>query len=338
MADTPASPNSTDRKYSSPIRRIQAGRLGPFPKLDLRPTPRVNVFTGPNGSGKTTVLDLAWWALTGEADLAARTSRQGSWASALLAGNAQKKAQEDSGAWSQTKTGEQPRNPALYFREDGSFRVWDPGNPLLAKAHDGTPDGKPGGVLSARDLWRGQPGRTEGMCRDICRWQRHGAQPQGPDAPDALTAFTGAMSQELGREVEFLDPVRRPGSPEETPVIRAGNLTIPLDQAGAGTLRAASMAHLVTWMWEEHQVQAGLAGQKPGEEPGGPPTVIIDLPEAHLHLQLQVNILRALMDLVRKLHGQEGQWLLATHSPVMLAAAAQPDMQEGLDQEFALPL
>ena len=149
------------------------------------------------------------------------------------------------------------------------------------------------------------------------------------------------MSQALGSEVEFPAPVRRPGNVEETPVIRVGNLTVPLDQAGAGTLRAASMAHLITWMWEEHRVQAGLAkkpGEKPGEEPGGPPTVIIDLPEAHLHLQTQRNIVQALMDLVQELHGEEGQWLLATHSPEILTAAAPPDLRQELDQTFALPL
>ncbi len=344
-------PNRPDVKQHGLIRGIQAGNLGPFHTLDIRPAPRMNVLTGPNGSGKTTALDLAWWALTGEADLAERTSRQGSWAEALLAGNARKNAEADGGgAWSQTKAGEQPKNPAPYFREDGSFRVFDPGNPLLAKTRAGTPDGtpgrKPGGAMSARDLWRGQPGRTEGMRRDICRWQRAGARPpDAPDAPDALTActaFTAAMSQAFGGEVEIMIPVRGRGNAQETPVIRVGDVTVPLDQAGAGTLRAASMAHLIAWMWEERRVQASLAGQKPGpepgSEPGGPPTVIIDLPEAHLHLQTQRNIVRALMDLVQHLHGEEGQWLLATHSPEILTAAEPPDLRRELDRTFALPL
>ena len=60
--------------------------------------------------------------------------------------------------------------------------------------------------------------------------------------------------------------------------------------------------------------------------------MIIDLPEAHLHLQTQRNIVQARMDLVQELHGEDGQWLLATHSPEILTAAAPPDLRQELDQ------
>ena len=175
-----------------------------------------------------------------------------------------------------------PGNPALYFREDGSFRVFDPSNPLLAKTPGGTrdrphgekPGENPGGVLSEKDLWQGRPGRTEGMRRDICRWQRRSAPPQGPDTPDALTAFTKAMSQALGSEVEFPGPVRLPGKRGGDARHTGRNLTVPLHQAGAGTLRAASMAHLITWMWEEHRVRPAWPrnqGRNQGKNPGGRP-------------------------------------------------------------------
>lgn len=38
---------------------------GPGPKLDLELGPRLNVLTGDNGLGKSFVLDVIWWVLTG---------------------------------------------------------------------------------------------------------------------------------------------------------------------------------------------------------------------------------------------------------------------------------
>src|SRR3954464_1290957 len=40
--------------------------VGPAPRLGVELADRLNLFTGDNGLGKTFILDLAWWALTGD--------------------------------------------------------------------------------------------------------------------------------------------------------------------------------------------------------------------------------------------------------------------------------
>ena len=39
--------------------------IGPAPQFDIKFSPRLNIFTGDNGLGKTFLLDIAWWILTG---------------------------------------------------------------------------------------------------------------------------------------------------------------------------------------------------------------------------------------------------------------------------------
>jgi predicted ATP-binding protein involved in virulence len=39
--------------------------VGPAARFDLTLGERLNVLTGDNGLGKSFVLDVAWWALTG---------------------------------------------------------------------------------------------------------------------------------------------------------------------------------------------------------------------------------------------------------------------------------
>src|SRR5436305_3593729 len=47
------------------LQSIHLKGVGPAPKLSLEFAPRLNLLTGDNGLGKSFVLDIAWWALTG---------------------------------------------------------------------------------------------------------------------------------------------------------------------------------------------------------------------------------------------------------------------------------
>jgi hypothetical protein len=47
------------------LRSLSLNRVGPADTLHLDFDPRLNVLTGDNGLGKTFVLDIAWWVLTG---------------------------------------------------------------------------------------------------------------------------------------------------------------------------------------------------------------------------------------------------------------------------------
>ena len=62
--------------------------VGPSPRLSFSFGPRLNLLTGDNGLGKSFVLDLAWWALTRNADpvpALPRTGGQGVVSASLVA-------------------------------------------------------------------------------------------------------------------------------------------------------------------------------------------------------------------------------------------------------------
>jgi recombinational DNA repair ATPase RecF len=47
------------------IRELHLKHVGPAPQFDVRFAERLNILTGDNGLGKTFLLDVVWWALTG---------------------------------------------------------------------------------------------------------------------------------------------------------------------------------------------------------------------------------------------------------------------------------
>ena len=46
------------------IEKLKLKGVGPAPELKFSFGPRLNLFTGDNGLGKTFLLDVVWWTLT----------------------------------------------------------------------------------------------------------------------------------------------------------------------------------------------------------------------------------------------------------------------------------
>ena len=44
---------------------LKLDNVGPASNMELEFAPRMNLLTGDNGLGKSFLLDVAWWALTG---------------------------------------------------------------------------------------------------------------------------------------------------------------------------------------------------------------------------------------------------------------------------------
>ena len=47
------------------IQQLHLKRVGPAPEFSVDFADRLNLFTGDNGLGKTFLLDIVWWTLTG---------------------------------------------------------------------------------------------------------------------------------------------------------------------------------------------------------------------------------------------------------------------------------
>ncbi len=59
------------------LERLELRDVGPAPEMRLDLAPRLNVIAGDNGVGKTLVLDVAWWALTGTWGMGAASPHRG---------------------------------------------------------------------------------------------------------------------------------------------------------------------------------------------------------------------------------------------------------------------
>lgn len=110
--------------------------VGPSPSFDAELSERLNIFTGDNGLGKTFILEIAWWALTGSWAGPPAWPRQGVGAKPRIEFHAADKAEKQrSGTNSRFDFHKQewvrklgrPVIPGLvlYARVDGSFSLWD---------------------------------------------------------------------------------------------------------------------------------------------------------------------------------------------------------------------
>ena len=337
------------------IRRLEARNLGPFMETSIDLAPRTTLLTGAGGSGKTVMMETAWWALTGETRFLTRYGRtEDSRASAELAGQETRTVHLAPRSWQEEGTETTEDALVVHADEDGRLRIWDPLNSLLAGADR---ENRPNWLFNPQETWHGKDGRTEGVLRDICRWQA--AKPEQEPEPEpepqsgqvwlnarghlmmdpsevqlkARNAFTQALSRTMGKNTVLTEPQRMPSTLAITPMAQVGReVPIPLMHAGAGLRRAFCLLHALVWTWEENQVQAALRGR----EPLGPPVFMMDLPEAHLSLTQQRGLFPAMAEAAQKLYGRSPQWLIVTHSPEFVSAVRQNGWDDRLDAWLSL--
>lgn len=328
------------------LKRITTHDIEPT-DLDVSLAPRLNLLAGDNGLGKTFLLDLAWWALTGtwaqqpaipkrgegvepkiECELEANQS------DAKIAGSFDYYMQ----SWSHSEplanrqevdplTG-RPRSRFDIYRQrlvvasraDGEFDILD-------SYRTSGPNRIPFGVspwgpssrfsLDTRAIWDGlvaDDGTTlcNGLIRDWVTWQY-----QKP-----------AVFDLFARVLEKLSPhaeVIKPGAPrrisiEDTrdiPTIVLPYGTVPVTHASAGMRRVLSLAYVLVWTWYEHTEAARLMNVAPLKEM----VLLIDEVEAHLHPTWQRVILPALFDVFSEIEKSlHVQVLASTHAPLVLAS------------------
>ncbi|HLL55850.1 MAG TPA: AAA family ATPase [Myxococcaceae bacterium] len=329
------------------LTELHLSGIGPAPRFDLDLGRRLNVLTGDNGLGKSFVLDVAWWALTGtwgEKRALPRADRKVkpriSWELELKSGK-RSRAQVDFNFRGQSwpwRTGRPPL-PGLtvYVRVDGSFSIWDPArnywrdDPARVEAYHFKPE----------QVWEGLEleGKTvcNGLIRDWVSWQRQHRIDEDPTAPFArFCKALQRLSPHPGQE--WLEP----GPPtrlsledaREHPTLKFPYGLVPADHASAGIRRILGLAYLVIWAWNEHLQASRLLRQPPETRF----ILLMDEVETHLHPQWQRRIVPALLDVFRELEREvQVQALVTTHSPLVLASI-EPDFKKELDRLFLFEL
>jgi hypothetical protein len=170
--------------------------------------------------------------------------------------------------------------------------------------------------------------KIEGLLRDWVKWQL---------SPDRYPFA------ELCRVLEILSPPDlgklEPGSIQnslsthlEVPTIKHPYGDVPIIYASAGIKRVITLAYLIVWAWNEHQI----VSKQMRVEPQRKMVILIDELEAHLHPQWQRTILPALVSVGEALSTElKIQYLITTHSPLVMASA-EPIFDEEIDKQFHL--
>jgi len=323
------------------LRFLELRGVGPCRLLNFNPAERLTIITGDNGLGKTFLLECAWWSLTGHwaenpAYPRLDAGRSDPSITLEIAGKKRKPERKtikydwDTHTWHAPKG--RPTIPGLivYARVDGSFAVWDPIRHSI-ETNANRPTDKPGLFLFTRNqVLRGLEGSIEGLLRDWVKWQH------SPDNSvfETFRVVLSKLSPPEMKSLEPAEPIRLPYEAREIPTLSHTYGIVPFTQESAGIKRAATIAYLLVWAWNEHKVFASLAKRPPQQKM----VILIDEMEAHLHPKWQRTVLPALLDVAGMLSRQvEPQMIIATHSPLVLASVESRFSDES-DKLFHLEL
>ena len=337
--------SSADNAALVRVTHIEVEHVGPAPMLSLRCSERVNIIAGDNSLGKTFLLDVAWWALTGTwpiLDAAGKDPRTASRRAALPAGEQSQAARirihdasdnfvavasyrVNEEAWTRPASWPRARSPVIYARVDGGYSAWDP---LLSDSvfpayhftehtlHNGLfdLDGKPAceGLLAHWRDWRiGVPSRFAALLKATTA-----ISPDGEVVPGiALKQFHKHDDREM-------------------PTLRFPYGDVPFEHLSTGWKRLLGLAYLLVWVWENHREAAAAQGIMPSTAL----VLLLDEAETHLHPRWQRRLLPSLLAAAEGLPGEPTvQLLVTTHSPMILASI-EPDFDPESDSVFHLRL
>jgi hypothetical protein len=331
--------NKDGERFEAMLQHLQLKNVGPAPEVEIEFAPRLNLFTGDNGLGKSFLLDIAWWAMTrrwpSEVNPHLTSGRR-----ALPAGNgvatigfsftskvktetyvSQYQPREQ--AW--TGRPGRPANPGLVFyaMSDGSFAVWDPARNYWQTQGDvDVQDRVPAYVFSPTEVWDGLESKdgkllSLGLVMDWAGWQKEKSR--------AFESLKGVLAELSPSTKEMLVPgdLTRISLDDarDIPTIRMPyGQDVPVLHASAGMRRILALAYVLVWAWEEHSKAAKLLREEPTKQV----VLLMDEVESHLHPQWQRKIVPALLAVAKTLIGAKGaqlQLITATHSPLVMASA-----------------
>lgn len=324
------------------LKALYLEHVGPAAKMEMTPiAPRINLITGDNGLGKSFLLDVAWFGLTGSwpehpavPDLRNADEARIDFLLQAASGDLDfgysyhQRTQHWSGLIDPDDDTPAKDYIAMYVAADGSVRVCDTVRGAAERIQANSSIVFEAGKVSFSpgEIWDGLKVGDRHLCngliRDVALWQTgkdkrfkvlQDVVAKLSPGPDEKLAF-GDLTRVWITDVRDMPTVKMPYAPKGEPLILASS----------AIRRVISWAYLLVWTWDEHLRAATLAGRDPARQF----VILIDELETHLHPRWQRTLLPALVPAVRKLTKSRGkkdeltvQVLATTHSPLVLASA-----------------
>ncbi|MEZ2240199.1 AAA family ATPase [Microcoleus sp.] len=314
------------------LKELHIKWVGSAPQFDVEFGERINLFTGDNGLGKTFLLDVAWWVLTGNWSEHPAFPQQveGETPEIISLLSNQKDSEEYRSlfSYSDQKWLNLRRSPSLksliiYIRVDG-FSVFDSTRQPSSSYH-----------FTSDSLWNGlrvgDKVLCNGLIHDWVNWQRQ------PDRSQ-FELLSHVIQQLAPHADEWMEP----GEPMRVSVEDVRNIptlnlpygNVPVIYASAGIKRILGLAYLLVWAWSEHTLASKLRQQEPVDQM----ILLMDEVEAHLHPQWQRSILPAILEVAINIKKKiKIQVIATTHSPLVLASI-EPQFDEEQDKLFLFEL
>ena len=321
------------------LKELHLRSVGPSPQFDVEFADRLNIFTGDNGLGKSFLLDVAWWVLTGnwveQPAYPQRNTEQPPEIISKIITLDDNKGINYSFKFNFSKQKWQDLNvpfhgvPLLkgiiiFVRVDGSFSIFDPAR-NDEDAYNFTPD----------TLWNGLQLNKKVICNGLIQdWLTWQNQPQKMPF-QLLSDVIKQLAPHPDEWIEIGEPTRvSVDDVRDIPTINLPYGNIPITQASAGMKRILGLAYLLVWTWYEHEKASELRKQEPMNQI----VLLIDEIESHLHPRWQRAILPSILLVVNQLKSNITiQALVTTHSPLVLASL-EPIFDEDQDKLFLFEL
>jgi hypothetical protein len=315
------------------LKELHLRSVGPSSQFDVEFADRLNIFTGDNGLGKSFLLDVAWWILTGNwVEQPAYPQRNTEEIPRIISQISTKDGVQDyqSGfnfyeqQWTNIESPPELNEVVIFVRVDGSFSVFDPVR-NRDSAYNFTPD----------TLWNGLKLKRKTLCRGLIQdWVTWQNQPQKMPF-QLLSDVIKRLSPHPDEWIEIGEPTRvSVDDVRDIPTINLPYGNIPITQASAGMKRILGLAYLLVWTWYEHEKASELTQR----EPMNKIVLLIDEIESHLHPRWQRVILPSILSVVNQLKPDITiQTLVTTHSPLVLASL-EPIFDEDQDKLFLFEL
>ncbi|GAB3883359.1 AAA family ATPase [Spirosoma agri] len=324
------------------LQKLHIENIGPAQEFDINFGKGLNIFTGDNGLGKTFILELIWWALTGtwtsdpiypnqiESKFSGHSYKNPLISFELEGINGTPEYYQAyfsrlTNNWQRTEVSS-ATGLVIYARADGLFAVMDPSTP---QSSPNNLEIKPI-IFRKEDVWEGISSNKDdvlssargysnricnGLLVDWINWQ------QADDESfelliKVLERLSPPDTGDLGK--------MSPGKPARIfrdsrliPTVKHSYGEIPVLYASDGVKRVLALAYLIVWTWQEHKFNAATIQESPLKNL----VFIIDEVEINLHPQWQRRILPALLEVFKDLDLELSvQFMVSSHSPIVLSS------------------